>query len=182
MNRLSIFLLTIFIFNSGVIGQTTQYKTYTNTTYKFSVDIPDYWIIQYSKEQAGFVGVPVTTAEKKIYKDCFEGIVFRMFFYKSGLDTTLINDGYTKTGNTYITTDQVNNNVKAENIKGANWTGIYHNNLCGINCKIKSIQAAGGHCQFIYFSKGKTTVCITTNGKEFKDEVLNKLKSSFRFN
>ncbi len=182
MYKLSIVLLTLFFFNTAsTIGQTT-YKKYSNNTYKVSFDIPNYWAIQFSKEQAGFICAPITTAEKTIYKDCFEGIVFRMFFYNSTLDSTLINDGYTKTGNTYFTTDRVNNQVKTENIKGSNWTGIYHNNICGISCKLKGVQGAGGHCQFIYFSNGKTTVCITTNGKELKDEILKRLKTSFRFN
>jgi len=104
MNKLAIFFLTIFFFNHDLIyGQTIQFKKYTNQTYKFSFDIPGSWTIKYSQEQDGFICMPMTKAEKGSYQDCFEGIVFRMDFYKSSLDSTLLLDGlYTKIGNTYI--------------------------------------------------------------------------------
>jgi len=184
MNNLTIVLLATFIFNSHLCqGQTIPFKKYTNSTYNFSFDIPNYWIIKYSKEQDGFVCVPTTKSEKENYADCFEGIVFRLDFYKSSLDSTLLSDGlYTKIADTYYTSDRVNDSVKAKNIKGKNWTGIYHNNICGISCKDTGFHGAAGQCQFLYFSNGKTTICINTNGREFDDVVLKRLISSFRFN
>ena len=173
----------MFFLNLDLIyGQTTEFKKYTNQSYKFSFDIPSGWTIKYSKEQDGFICVPTTKTEKEMYEDCFEGIVFRMFFYNLGLDTTLLKDGlYTKEDDTYYITDRVNESVKAENIHGKNWTGIYHNNVCGISCKENGFHAAGGQCQFIYFSNGTTTICVTTNGREFADDVLKRLINSFRF-
>lgn len=182
MNKISLlFLVSFFFLCQFAHGQTTQFKTYTNTKDKFSFDIPAYWDVKYSKEEYGFICVPVTTAEKTRYKDCFEGIVFRLSIYNSALEASLVNDGYTKTGNTYFTSDKVSNHVKTENISGKNWKGIYHNNVCGINCKVSGSRPSTGKCQFLYFSNGKTTVSIATNGKEFSQEILNRLKSSFRF-
>jgi hypothetical protein len=75
----------------------------------------------------------------------------------------------------------VNDSVQAKNIKGKNWIGIYHNNICGISCKDNGFHAAGGQCEFIYFSNGKTTICINTTGREFDDVILKRLISSFHF-
>ena len=176
-------LLSILLTKVDLVhGQTGQFKKYTNQEYKFSFDIPKNWTIKYSKEQDGFICVPITKAEKETYADCFEGIVFRLNFYKSSLDSVLLSDGlYRKTGDTYYTSDRVNDSVLAKNIQGKNWTGIYHNNICGIGCKETGFHGAGGQCEFVYFSNGKTTICIDTNGREFEETVLKRIISSFQF-
>lgn len=174
-------MINLFLNPGLILSQKIQFETYTNTTYKFSFDIPNYWTIKYSNEQNGFICVPVTKAEKEIYEGCFEGIVFNMFFYDLRLDAVLINDGYKKVDDAYYTSDMFNDNVRAKNIKGKNWTGIYHSNVCGINCKENGFHAAAGKCQFIYFAKGNTTIFIITNGREFESDILKRLKKSFRF-
>ena len=142
--------------------------------------MPAVWAIKYSIRQHGIICVPVTSKEREIYKDCFEGIVFRMEFFNSGLDSTLAADGgYTKKGNTYYTEDRIQS-VEAKNIKGKNWIGIYHDNVCGIGCS-NGFHAAAGQCEFIYFSNGNTTVLIETNGLAFDDDVLKRLLDSFSF-
>jgi hypothetical protein len=124
----------------------------------------------------------VTKTEKEEYKDCFEGIVFRMELFKTDLDSTLLSEGwYTKQGDTYSTRDRTGDSLKAKNIKGGTWTGIYHDNVCEIICDSNDVRALGGHCEFIYFSNGRITVCIDTNGREFDDAVLKRLLDSFRF-
>ncbi|HEX9513541.1 MAG TPA: hypothetical protein VF939_23785 [Puia sp.] len=182
-NRLSIFFLTIMISCHGVLqAQPTQFKKYTNQNYKFSFDIPTYWAMTYRKDEGGFICVPVTKSEKEEYKDCFEGIVFRMELFRINLDSTLVSEGmYTKDGDTYSTRDRTGDSVKAKNIKGSNWTGIYHDNVCEIICDSSRVSAVGGQCQFIYFSNGRVTVCIDTNGRGFDDGVLKRLLDSFRF-
>jgi len=183
MNRILILLFTtLFFFSVSTSGQTNNFKTYTNKTYNFSFEIPSYWTIIYSKQQDGFICVPITKSQKENYKDCFEGIVFRLEFYKSNLDSTLLGDGlYTKDRDKFYTTDRTMDSVKCENMKGNNWIGIYHNNVCGISCKDSGFHAAAGQCEFIYFSNGKTTICINTNGREFDDNILKRLIKSFRF-
>ena len=183
MNKVAIFSLAILLVNAELIhAQTIQFKKYTNPTYKFSFDIPINWTIRYSKKQEGFICVPLTKTEKENYDDCFEGIVFRMEFYKSNLDSALLSDvGYTKTDDRYYTSDRLNDTVLAKNIKGKNWIGIYHNNICGISCKDNGFHAAGGQCEFLYFSNNKTTIGINTNGRKFDNAILKRLISSFRF-
>ena len=183
MGKWFIFVLPVLLcLNNTVHGQTIAYKKYTNNTYHVSFDVPDFWTIKYSKAQFGFVCVPVTKAQIKMYKDCFEGIVFRLDFYKSPLDSVLLNNGnYTKAGDIYFTSDRFNDSIKTQPIKGATWKGIYHNNVCGINCKSNGEHAAAGQCQFFYFSNDTTTVCINTNGKEMTEKVYKKILGSFQF-
>lgn len=182
INRLSILLLIVFLSRQGILNaQSPQFKKYTNQEYHFSFDIPNYWTIIYSKDQGGLICVPLTTQEKKKYKDCYEGIVFRMELFRTNLDSTLTAEGrYTKNGDTYYTQDRSSDSVKAKNIKGGNWKGIYHDNACGITCN-DGFHAVGGQCEFIYFSNGRVTVCIDTNGLELDDTILKKLLDSFRF-
>jgi hypothetical protein len=183
INGLSILLLTVSLSCHGILNaQTIQFKKYTNKDYQFSFDIPSYWTIIYSKDEDGLICVPVTKSEKEEYKNCYEGIVFRMELFKTDLDSTLVSEGmYTKHGNTYSTRDRTGDSLKAKNIKGSNWTGIYHDNVCEIICDTTDVVALGGHCEFIYFSNGKATVCIDTNGREFDEEILKRLLNSFRF-
>jgi hypothetical protein len=181
-NRLSILLLAISLFSQGILdAQSIQFKKYVNQAYHFSFDIPSYWTIRFNKDQGGLICVPLTKQEMEKYKDCFEGIVFRMELFNSNLDSTLATEGvYTKVGDTYYTTDRTRDSVKSQNIKGSSWNGIYHDNVCGIMCA-DGFHAAAGQCEFMYFSNGKTTVCINTNGRELDDAVLKKLLNSFRF-
>lgn len=183
MKHATLFLLTTLLLFSGVVyGQKVQFKKYTNQVYKFSFDIPSYWTIKDNKEGEGALCIPVTKAEKDIYNDCYEDIVFRMDYYKLGLEKALQQDGsYKKVDSIYYTSDRFSDSVSVENIKGKTWTGIYHNNTCGINCKETGFHAAAGQCQFIYFSNGRTTIGINTNGRSFDDDILERILSSFRF-
>ena len=182
-NQLCVFLLTISIACCTVIqAQPANFKKYTNQHYKFSFDIPTYWTMEYHKNEGGIICVPMTIAEKREYKDCYEGIVFRMGLFRTNLDSTLVSEGmYTKDGDKYSTRDRTGDSVKAKNLKGGNWTGIYHDNVCEIRCNSSGVHAVGGQCEFIYFSNGGVTVCITTNGREFDNAVLKRLLNSFRF-
>jgi len=162
-------------------GQSSQFRTYNNVKYRFTFNIQRTWKILYSKNEGGFICIPTTTEEKAAYNDCFESIVFRMDFFDYGLDSTLHEQGYSKIGDTYYTTDRVNNSVKTETMKGNTWTGIYHNNVCGIMCKDNGFHAAAGQCEFLYFSNGKVTVCINTNGRQFDNKALNEIIKSFEF-
>jgi hypothetical protein len=181
ISRLSLLLLTLPLFiPGGLNAQPIQYNKYTNQEGRFSFSIPSYWTVKYSKVQNGLICAPLTRQEKEKFKDCFEGIVFRMELFKMNLDSTLATEGsYTKVGDTYYTRDRMSDSVKAKNIKGSSWRGIYHDNMCGIICK--SGSHSDGQCEFIYFSNGSATVCLDTNGRELDDAILKKLLDSFKF-
>ena len=182
MNRILI-LSALFIYPVLTSGQTNNFRKYVNQTYKCSFEIPNYWTIKFSKLQGGFVCIPSTNFQKDIYDDCYDGIVFRLDFYTSNLDSTLLEEGlYTKDGGKYYTSDRIQNGLPCEYVEGKNWNGIYHNNICGISCKGDGFHAAAGQCETIYFSNGQTTICINTNGRQFEDAILKRLIKSFKFN
>lgn len=150
----------------------------------FSFDIPSTWTIGPDNDGTGFLGIcrPTNKEELDIYNYCWEGIVFRLEYFHNDLDSTLKAEGrYTNVGDTYITSDRVSDNVPTKKLTGINWTGLYHNNSCGITCADNGFHAAAGECEFIYFSNGEQTVCISTNGKAFQDEVLKKIILTFKF-
>lgn len=182
MNRTFLLSLIIALTFQGSNAQSIAFKKYTNQEHQFSFDIPGYWKIINSKEQDGLVCVPLTASEREEYKDCFEGIVFRMEIFTSGLDSALLAEGmYTKKAGGYVTRDRTGDSIQTKNIKGSTWKGIYHDNVCEISCESSGVHALGGHCEFLYFSSGITTVCIDTNGRAFDPAILKKLLDSFKF-
>lgn len=178
-------LLLVFFLNccySTVISQERTFKKYTNKTQRFSFDMPANWAIKYNAEGESFVCVPLVAAEKAKYVECFEGVVFRMEYFKASIDSILQTDGlYRKKGDVYFTSDRVNDSVEVELLKGKNWKGFYHNNICGISCNESGFHAAAGQCAYLYFSNGKTTVLINTSGNQLESDVLKRLISSFNF-
>ncbi|WP_276484080.1 hypothetical protein [Paraflavitalea pollutisoli] len=179
---LTILLVALLVDANVCIGQGISFKKYTNQANRFSFDMPASWSISYSRVQGGSICTPVSIAERKEYAECFEGIVFRLEVKKLSLDSVLVLDGYKKVDGSYYTTDRVRDSVKAEYIKGSSWTGICHNNICGISCKETGFHAAAGECEFFYFSSGNTTVLLMTNGRALSDPVRKRLLSSFTFN
>ncbi|MBN1180724.1 MAG: hypothetical protein JXB49_00455 [Bacteroidales bacterium] len=177
-------IILYFCMITSVAGQEREYKTYRDSDHGFSFNIPDSWVILKEDADDFFIGTckPTNEEEIAIYDDCYEGIIFRVMFYSTDLTTTLEEDGqYIKTGDTYTTYDRANNTVKVENIKGQNWTGVYHFNECGLLCKTSGPKPIGGQCEFFYFSNGKKTICITTNGFQLEDNVRKILLQSFKF-
>jgi hypothetical protein len=119
--KLSLFLILISLCGITSTAQTNSFKKYIDIAHKISFDIPTYWAIKYSKEQEGVICIPTTKAQKDIYKNCFEGIVFRMGFSNYGLDTLLFQQ-FGKVGDKYVTSDRERDDVPVRFIKGKNWT------------------------------------------------------------
>jgi hypothetical protein len=178
--NLTLLLILFSLCSLTSTAQTNSFKKYIDTAHKISFDIPNYWTIKYSKEQEGIICVPTTKAQKEIFKDCFEGIVFRIDFFNFGLDT-LLYEQFDKIGDDYVTSDRVRHDVPVKFIKGKNWKGIRHDNICGITCKDNDFHAGAGECQFFYFCKGDRTVEIQTNGRALHENVIARLISSFKF-
>lgn len=186
--RALIFVFLTTVFNTITFGQAVEFKKYSydNDSAKlhFSFDIPSTWSIKYYNDGKSFMGVcrPTTKEELETYNYCWEGIVFRLQYFPSDLDSTLKTaGGYSIVGDNYITSDRVNNSVPTKKLTGINWTGLYHNNTCGITCTDNGFHAAAGECEFIYFSDGKQTIYISTNGKAFQDNVLKNIIATFKF-
>jgi hypothetical protein len=182
MRRLR-YLLLIFCASTffNAFGQKNHFKKYTNSVHHFYFLIPENWDIKYNAIDDSWVCTPLSPEEKAAYARCYGGIVFKMDFYFSGLDEALLNIGgpYTKVGGSYYTSGRYK--VKAKNIKGPGWGGIYYNNACGINCSGKDFNAATGECEDIYFSNGKITVLLETNGRSIDKSVLDMLVKSIHF-
>jgi hypothetical protein len=160
-------------------AQSISFKKFIDTTNKISFDIPTYWSIEYSKVE-GFICIPTTKAQKEIFENCFEGIVFRMDFSNYGLDTLLFQQ-FDMIGDKYVTSDRVSHEVPVKFMEGKNWKGIRHDNICGISCNDNGFHSGAGECQFFYFCKGNMTVEIQTNGRALDQKVVTRLISSFKF-
>ncbi|MGV3528592.1 MAG: hypothetical protein ACO1OO_06845 [Flavisolibacter sp.] len=180
--RRSILLFSILslVVSIKTTAQAIRFKTYADTTYKFSFDIPTYWTVEYSKEHYGIVCKPITEEQQEIYKTCFEGVVFRMEVYDYGIDSLLLYQ-FEKKGDYYITSDRTKEDVPVTFIHGKDWKGIRHTNVCGISCIDDGFHAGAGECEFVYFCKDDKTIEIATSGRVLEDEVITRLLSSFTF-
>src|SRR6185312_16457810 len=154
-------------------GQKSHFKKYTNSVHHFYFLIPENWDIRYNAIDDSWVCTPLSPEEKAAYNHCYEGIVFKMEFYFSGLDEALLNLGgpYAKAGGSYYSS---NRSKKARNIEGRGWAGFYYTNACAINCNGKDFPVAG-ECQDIYFSNGKITVLLETTGRALDKSILDML-------
>ena len=185
MNRLAVTRIAFILVFFSVSGLTSaaqeiNFKKYKDIANKISFDIPTCWAIEYHKEQQEFRCIPTTKAQKEVFSDCFEGIVFRIEFSDYGLDTLLFQQ-FDKIDDRYVTSDRVSHDVLVNFISGKNWKGLRHDNTCGISCNENGFQSAAGECQFFYFCRGNRTVHIYTNGRALDKVVIARLISSFQF-
>lgn len=178
-----LFILLILCASSdlNVSGKQIHFKKYINSVHHFSFLIPENWDIRYNAINDSWICTPLSPEEKAVYARCYQGIVFKMGFYFSGIDEALLNLGgpYVKMGGSYYTSGRFK--VKAKDIKGPGWMGIYYNNACGINCNGKDFHTSAGECEDIYFSNGKITVLLETNGRALDKPILNMLTKSIHF-
>jgi len=180
--RLLLFVFCALSFLTS-FGKTIHFKKYENPAYRFYFFMPATWKIMYNRLQDEWVCMPLDHEERAMYNHCYEGIVFRMEYYYSGLDAALMGraGSYEKVGDSYYFSAGLNDKLKVKNLQGHGWTGIYHNGVCGISCEGTGFHAAAGECENIYFSNGKITVSIETNGRAFDKSVLDMLLKSIHF-
>jgi hypothetical protein len=185
-----LFLLTI-ICTSVIHGQDTVFKTYNynlNDNFSklnFSFDIPKDWIINQENDGTGYFlnCKPTNDSEKVIYDDCFEGLIFRVKYFNNSLDSSLLRIGlYKKSEGFYITHGEKTGLIVTYNLKSVNYTGLYYLLFGNITCKSNGLTKKDGVFDYYYFSNGKQTICIITNGRGLDENVKKKLIDSFKFN
>lgn len=185
-----LFILLTSVYSILAFGQSTDYKTYTynsNDKYNhlnFSFDIPQHWTIDREYDGTGYFlnCKPTNDSDTVNYNDCFDGIAFRIKYLRSNLDSALLTMGLQKQSDRVYTT-LYEGNIKIEfttDIKGETYNGLYYTINNDIRCKSHNSKVAG-HFQFIYFSDGKQTVCIATNGRSFDETIFKQIIDSFKF-
>ena len=185
-----LFILLTSVYSILAFGQSTDYKTYTynsNDRYNnlnFSFDIPQYWTIDREYDGTGYFlnCKPANDRDTVNYLDCFDGIVFRIKYLRSNLDSALLTMGLQKQSDRVYTT-LYEGDIKIEfttDIKGDTYNGLYYSISHVIKCKSNNHQVLG-HSQFMYFSDGNQTVCIATNGRRFDETIFRQIIDSFKF-
>src|ERR1700753_439329 len=108
MKRTVLLLCLFCVFAAFAIPSAHSYKRYYNQQHRIGFDIPrEFGIKPDTTVENGLVCVPLTKAGKKMYKDCFEGIIFRLEFFDTGLDSALTQSGfYEKEGINWYTSDK----------------------------------------------------------------------------
>jgi len=179
--KILVLVFLFFTMGSFVFAQKSAFKRYTNKTHRYSFQIPSSWNVVYSKREGGLICVPTSAKEKRDYKECLEGIVFRLSVDTTSYATLLQDVGQKREGSYYTIGGRFRDTVLVRLTKGQNWKGLHYLFTCGMTCNDDGFHAAAGECAYLYFSKGKKTVEITTNGRDFTNAVRNRIISSFRF-
>jgi hypothetical protein len=192
--KLTIFILLSISWTSSLHGQNNKFNKFTfklNDSYNklnFSFDIPVDWNI--SKDTIDGTGYflncsPSSDSEIVKYSDCNDGIIFRVKYFSSNLDTAIATMGLCDKGNNIYLTIGIDNSIKItirNDIKGETYRGLYYWYNGEVNCKSnKRKKKKTGDYEFIYFSDGKQTICLITNGKKLDDLIFNRITESFRF-
>jgi hypothetical protein len=187
---LSIFLTTVC--SILVRGQDVEFKNYSyneNNAYtklNFSFYIPTSWGINPETiDGTGYFLIckPINDIAIAAYYDCFDTLVFRVKFFTSNLDSALLKMGLQKKSEgMYLTTFEGKIKIEiATIIKGDTYNGLYYTISNDIKCKSGKNKKVEGKYQFIYFSDGKQTICIVTNGRSFEENVFKRIIDSFKF-
>src|ERR1700758_884278 len=96
-------ILLLFLCAVTCRAQLIKFKPYVDPQRRFKIDIPSHWTIK-PDTTYGYICVPTTAKEKVEYQECFEGVIFSIQFYNTGLDSTLLAGGmYKKDGDTWYT-------------------------------------------------------------------------------
>lgn len=160
--------------------------TYTNQTYHFSFSIPSYIKIRPSSDRSYYNFIAGTPFSKRKYRQA-KGYVFTMQVFTTPLDSTLSLQDYEKhsDGDYYIHT-RLDDSLKTKKIKGIGWTGLHDTHVCRGGSKFESNGDVTSEildgCENIYFSNGRITVKIYTDGYKLDDQLYNQILKSFRFN
>lgn len=110
-----------------------------------------------------------------------------MQVFTNPLDSTLSLQDYEKhsDGEYYIHT-RLDDSIKANKIKGIGWKGLQDTHVCRGESKFESngdvISEILDGCENIYFSNGKITVKIYTDGYALDDKLYQGILKSFHFN
>ena len=185
-----LFIILIIPCSLQLFAQNYEFKQYAydNDIAKlhFSFDIPQSWIINNEYDGTGYM-VNCSSAndsDKITYANCFDGIVFRVKYLKGNLDTALFSMGVQKKSDgIYLTSYEGKIKIEIPTvINGKTYNGLYYTITNDIYCKIDKRKRVMGNFQFIYFSDGIQTICISTNGRSFDENVFKQIIDSFKFN
>ena len=183
--------LLISVCSLDLFAQDMEFKQYNynvNNQYfklNFSFDIPRNWTISQENDGTGYEVncTPSNDSEFIKYRDCFEGVIFKVKYLKGNLDSALLTMGLQrKDEGMYLVTFE--GKIKIEittDIKGDTYKGLYYTISNDIICKIDKQHKIAGHYQFIYFSDGIQTICVLTNGKSFDENIFTRIIDSFKF-
>lgn len=177
--------MLMLCFGEGICQEDSY--TFESAEYNFSFLCPKNWQFV---EEMNFMGdglkgyfISKNPAEAKIYNDCYEGKVFYLEVFDKSLDYVLLNKSYTYRDRKYYPASNfmTNESRPAADIKGNGWTGIHHINSCKVSCVGDNTGAIVEGCEYLYFSRGHKTICFSTTGKAFNEEVRRKIIVSFTF-
>ncbi len=188
------FIILTIICSTFARGQNSEFKKYSynhNDNYSilnFSLDIPSNWSInEETVDGTGYFLIckPINDSEVVKYSDCFEGIAFRIKSMSCNLDAALLRMGLEKqsdlaTSEIYMTTFEGKIKILiTKSFTGEKYKGIYYTINNDIICKDNKLHKVNGQYQYIYFSDGKQTICIITNGKSLEENVFRRIIESF---
>lgn len=188
-----LFLTTVTtLFVSLSYGQSDTFTTYkyeqndNYTKLNFSFDIPTNWKINpETVDGTGYflICTPNTDSIAAKYTDCLGGLIFRVKFLPSNLETALLNMGLQKKDKRlYIT--EFKEEIKilyTTDLNESTYKGIYYTISHNLTCKSMKKKKTKGEYQFIYFSNGSQTIIIETNGAKLDDIVFKRIIDTFTF-
>lgn len=188
-----LFLTTVTtLFVSLSYGQSDTFTTYkyeqndNYTKLNFSFDIPTNWKINpETVDGTGYflICTPNSDSIAAKYTACLDGLIFRVRFFSSNLETTLLNMGLQKKDKRLYMTE-FGGKIKilyTTDLSGATYKGIYYTIPNDLACKSMKKKKINGEYQFIYFSNGSQTIIIETNGAKLDDIVFKQIIDTFTF-
>jgi len=191
MKRFILIPIALLLFSLKAYSQDSLFKTYRPglavSERSFSMDIPHSWKEIPGQAAAGYFQsfLETDSAGKPVKKLCLDTVIYRLRHFPTAIPKALEQMGF-YARHEYMYLYEVNNFIHAIvsfEMKANNYTGLDCTFFTHLPCEGKKSKKTKSTAQVacLFFSNGAETICLMGNGIALSDEVLERIKSSFKF-
>lgn len=191
MKRYVLIPIALFLFSLKTYSQDSLFKTYRPglavSERSFSLDIPHSWKEMPGQGAAGYFQsfLETDSAGKPVKKPCLDSVIYRLRYFPTGFPEAMAEMGFRVRGDNLFLyhLNNFNHLVVGFEMKANNYTGLDCTFFTHLPCEGKKSKKTKSTEQVVclFFSNGAETICLMGNGIALSDEVLERIKSSFKF-
>lgn len=191
MTRFILIPIVLLLFSLEAYSQDTLFKTYRPDTaaseLKFSLDIPNSWKEIPGQGAAGYFQsfLETDSTGRPVKKLCLDSVIYRLRYFPTVIPKAMEEMGFIAR-HEYMYLYEVNNFIHvivSFEMKANNYTGLDCTFFTHLPCEGKKPKKSKSTAQVacLFFSNGAETICLMGNGIALSDQILERIKSSFKF-
>lgn len=190
MTRFILIPIALLLFSLKAYSQDSLFKIYRPglavSERSFSMDIPHSWKEMPGQDAAGYFQsfLETDSAGKPVKKLCLDSVIYRLRYFPTGFPEAMAEMGFRVRGDNLFLyhLNNFNHLVVGFEMKANNYSGLDCSFLTRLPCEgKKSKKKFDAQIVCLFFSNGAETICLMGDGIPLSDEVLERIKSSFKF-